>query len=141
MAVDIAREPGLDAQAFAGLLHRSGLAARRPADDIARLGRILASSQLVLTARDGQGGALVGVARAITDWDYCLYCADLAVDRDWQGQGIGKALLARLVAESPGVKSHLLLSAPAAVGFYEKAGCSRHPAAFLFTDLGRDPRG
>jgi len=141
MGLLLSREPGLDAGAFAGLLHRSGLAARRPADDLPRLAAMLEASQLVVTARDGQGGALIGVARAITDWAYCLYCADLAVDRDWQGQGIGKALLARLVAESPGVKSHLLLSAPAAVGFYEKAGCARHPAAFLFTHLGPDTPG
>lgn len=124
-----AQEPDLSAAAFASLLAASGLAERRPSD-ISRLDAMLRGAQLVVTARDD--GALVGVARSITDWAYCLYCSDLCVAASHQGRGIGKALLGQTARAAPQVKSCLLLSAPGAVGFYEAAGYPRHDGAFLF---------
>lgn len=130
MSVSYQLEPDLSAAEFAGLLTSSGLAPRRPTE-LTRLDAMLRGAQLVVTARDN-AGRLVGVARSITDWAYCLYCSDLCVDRAQQGMGIGKALLARTAAEAPGVKTCLLLSAPDAVSFYEVAGYTRHDGAFVF---------
>jgi GNAT superfamily N-acetyltransferase len=129
VSVSYQLEPDLSAAEFAALLTSSGLAARRPTD-LTRLDAMLRGAQLVVTARDA--GRLVGVARSITDWAYCLYCSDLCVDRAQQGRGIGKALLARTAAEASGVKTCLLLSAPDAVSFYEVAGYMRHTGAFVF---------
>lgn len=126
-------EPDLSAEGFAEILHRSGLAPRRPSE-MGRLDAMLRGAQLILTARDA--GQLVGVARSITDWAYCLYCSDLCVDTSYQGRGIGKALLARTAEEAPGVKTCLLLSAPAAVSFYEAAGYTHHTGAFVFAQRG-----
>lgn len=39
-------------------------------------------------------GALVGVSRAITDFSYCCYLSDLAVDKMCQRKGVGKMLIA-----------------------------------------------
>ncbi len=124
-----AQEPELGAVEFAKLLGASGLSPRRPTD-LARLDAMLRGAQLVITARDA--GRLVGVSRAITDWAYCLYCSDLCVDTAYQGRSIGKTLLAQTAAAAPQVRTCLLLSAPDAVGFYERAGFQRHPHAFIF---------
>lgn len=130
MSLSYQLEPDLSASDFAGVLHGSGLAARRPAEDLPRLDAMLRGSQLVVTARDDT--ALVGVARSITDWAYVLYCADLCVDKGWQGRGVGRELLRRTAAMVPDVRTCLLLSAPGAVSFYEKAGFDRLDVAFVF---------
>ncbi|MCB9994120.1 MAG: GNAT family N-acetyltransferase [Hyphomicrobiaceae bacterium] len=131
MTITYQTEPQLQAADFIDILVRSGLAQRRPADNPARIAKMLENADLVVTARN-ESGLLVGIARSITDWSYCLYCSDLAVDKAAQGKGIGKALLAETARLAPEVKSHILLSAPAAVSFYEHAGYQHHPAAFLF---------
>jgi GNAT superfamily N-acetyltransferase len=127
--ITYAIEPDLSAEAFDVVLNSSGLSERRPTE-LARLDAMLSGADLIITARDG--GRLVGVARSITDWAYCLYCSDLCVDRDWQGQGVGRELLAQTAQAAPNVQTCLLLSAPAAVTFYEEAGYPRHDGAFIF---------
>ncbi len=127
-------EPNLDAEAFQNLLVTSGLAPRRPAEDLDRLEKMLLGSQLIVTAR--ANGQLCGVARSITDWVYCLYCSDLCVDRQWQGQGIGKHLLSFTAEAVPEVKACILLSAPDAASFYDAAGYSKHNGAFIFAKRG-----
>jgi len=122
-------EPDLSVAEFESVLQASGLAARRPTDP-ARLNAMLRGAQLVITARDG--GRLVGVARSITDWVYCLYCSELCVAQAHQGQGIGRSLLMETAKAAPKVKTCLLLSAPGAESFYEGAGYKRHGAAFIF---------
>ncbi|CBS90466.1 GNAT family N-acetyltransferase [Azospirillum lipoferum] len=133
MRIDYAVEPELSADAFIDVLERSGLAERRPVGDRPRVEAMLRNAGLIVTAR--ADGRLVGVARSITDFVYCCYLSDLAVDRALQGRGIGKELMRRTRdAMGPGTMC-LLLSAPKAVSFYEQAGLTRHGQAFLFTDL------
>lgn len=127
----IARERKLSVQDFIAVLNASGLGERRPVHDRKRIGDMVQNADLVVTARD-ENGRIVGVARSITDWSFCLYCSDLAVDKAFQGQGLGKKLLAETVSHAPHVKSFLLAAAPTAVGFYEQAGFVRLPDAFLF---------
>lgn len=129
-------EPDLSAAAFLDVLHRSGLAERRPVDDRPRIEAMLRRADLIVTAR--ADGRLVGVARSVTDFAYCCYLSDLAVDRALQGRGIGTALVRRTRAEAgggapdPGIRC-ILLSAPAAVDFYIKVGLERHERCFDFT--------
>lgn len=127
--ITYALEPDLSAQDFAALLQSSGLAPRRPSD-MTVLEQMLRAAQVIITARADD--VLVGVARSITDWAYCLYCSDLCVDQRWQGQGIGRALLSHTAEAAPDVQTCLLLSAPAAISFYEAAGYIRHDGAFIF---------
>ncbi len=124
-------EPDLPAQEFLTLLTAATLAERRPVDQPQRIAKMLAASDLIVTARDA-AGHLLGVARSITDFAYCLYCSDLAVDQAHQGRGIGKALLQETVKATPEVKTHLLLSAPGAMSFYETAGYERAENCFIF---------
>ena len=73
-----------------------------------------------MTAWDGE--ALVGVARALTDFCWCCYLSDLAVDKAYQHQGIGRELIARVRAEAGEDANFLLLSAPEAMAYYPKIG-------------------
>ena len=131
--VAYAVESGLEVAEFGAVLRESGLGKRRPVDDEARLEKMLRGANLIVTAR--LEGRLVGAARSITDWSYCLYLSDLAVSRDTQGRGIGRALIERTRAEVGLAVSVLLVAAPGAVSFYEGIGMPRVDAAFHY------PRG
>ena len=72
-------EPGLAAEDFIDVLVRSTLAERRPIHDLDTIRAMLKNANVILTARID--GLLVGVSRALTDFAYCTYLADLAVDR------------------------------------------------------------
>lgn len=131
MTISYSIEPEFTVEAFLDVLHRSGFAERRPVDEPARIAGMLAGADVIVVARD-EHGAVMGVARSITDWHYALYCSDLCVAKEAQGLGIGKALLAQTQRAAPDCKSYLLLSAPKAVSFYEAAGFGRHENCFLF---------
>jgi GNAT superfamily N-acetyltransferase len=130
MGIEYRKVDALDADSFIGVLVRSGLAERRPASDRARIARMLAGSNLIVVAHDGD--TLVGVARSITDYAYCCYLSDLAVDRAYQGRGIGKRLIAE-TREAAGPETMcLLVSAPDSIGFYDAIQMPRQTRAFMF---------
>ena len=122
-------EPELTPAEFIDVLRRSTLAERRPAGDVARIARMLAGADLVVTARDTDG-KLIGVSRAITDFAYCTYLSDLAVDEAHQGRGIGRELI-RVTHEKAGLATRLiLLAAPAAVSYYPHIGMEKHDSCW-----------
>ncbi len=129
-SVTYSNEPDLAVDAFIDVLRRSTLADRRPVGDRARIARMLAHADITLCARDAHG-LLIGVSRALTDYAYCCYLSDLAVDRDWQGGGIGRELIRR-THEIAGPQSMLLLlSAPGAMTYYPHVGMSKSENAFI----------
>lgn len=130
MAIIYQRET-ISAQDFADILHRSGLAARRPATDLARLQRMIEGASLIVTARDKATGQLVGLSRALTDFSYACYLSDLAVDEAYKSQGIGTKLIETTQACAGEDSMCLLIAAPAAVAFYEKIGMPRCDRAFM----------
>jgi predicted N-acetyltransferase YhbS len=122
-------EPGVSPEEMIDVLERSGLAARRPVHDRDRIGRMIAHANLIVCARDGE--KLVGIARALTDFSFCCYLSDLAVDRAYQQQGIGRELVRR-VQEAIGEESMLLLlSAPAAHAYYPHIGFAKADNAWI----------
>lgn len=125
-----AHEPSLDTGAFIALLIDSGLGARRPVDDPARIARMLDGSGLIVTAR--VDGVLAGVARSITDFARDCYLADLAVAAAFKGQGIGRGLIEETRRLAGPECMCLLLSAPDAVAFYDHIGMPRAANAFLY---------
>lgn len=129
MTIAYAVEPDLGADEFIDVLRRSTLAERRPVDDHPRIEKMLANADLIVTARDGNG-VLVGVARAVTDFSYCCYLSDLAVDPAVQGQGIGKALMKRVRAEAGQEATFILLSAPGAMTYYPQTGLDQFDNCF-----------
>lgn len=122
-------EPGLSAAEFVDVLRRSTLAERRPVDDPARIAGMLAHADLILTAR--AGGVLVGVARAVSDFSFCTYLSDLAVDAAFQGRGIGRELVRR-TREAAGRHAMLiLLAAPGARTYYPHIGMRQHDSCWV----------
>ena len=130
MTITYAIEDGLEPEEFIDVLKRSGLDARRPVDKPDVIQDMVDNADLTITARDGDG-RLVGVARSVTDFAYCCYLSDLAVDREAQRQGIGKELMARTKQAAGGDKiSLLLLSAPDGMAYYPKAGLQKFDNCF-----------
>lgn len=71
------------------------------------------------------GGRLVGVGRALADGADCSYICDIAVLPDYQGTGLGKQIVARLVELSRGHKKIILYAVPGKEPFYRKFGFLR----------------
>ena len=91
---------------------------------------MLRHANLVLTARD-KDGALVGLARSLTDFSYCCYLSDLAVDKAWQGRGVGKALLYETKRIIGPQAMLLLLSAPDPMTYYPRIGMETVSNGFI----------
>lgn len=125
-------EMNLSSDEFNSILQRSTLAERRPVNEPERIADMLKHANLVVTAR--QSGLLVGVARALTDFAFCTYLSDLAVDQDFQSKGIGKELI-RQVMRATGKAKLILLAAPAAVDYYPKIGMKRHEHCFILESV------
>jgi ribosomal protein S18 acetylase RimI-like enzyme len=108
----------------------SGLGERRPIADTERMAAMVRNANLILTCRiDGE---LVGIARSISDFSYVTFLSDIAVSRAHQRSGIGRALIEATQKEAPRAKI-VLLSAPAATGFYPRIGFNRHESAWVLS--------
>lgn len=129
MKITYANEPNLTAAEFIDVLRRSTLAERRPVDQFERIERMLRGADVIITARCD--GRLVGVSRAITDFAYCTYLSDLAVDEQFQRQGIGKQLIEETHAAA-GLETRLiLLAAPKARTYYPHIGMQPHDSCWM----------
>jgi len=123
-------EPDLAVAEFVDVLVRSTLAERRPVGMPEVIERMLRSAALIVTART-DAGALVGVSRALTDFSFCTYLSDLAVDTALQGRGIGRQLIA-LTHETAGLHTHLILvAAPGAQSYYPHIGMTKHDSCWV----------
>jgi predicted N-acetyltransferase YhbS len=130
--IDYQLEPELSADEFIDVLIRSTLGERRPIDDRERIDLMLRNADLIVTARSN--GRLVGVSRAITDFVFCTYLSDLAVDEACQKQGIGRELIER-THQAAGLKTRLILiAAPQARSYYPHIGMVPHDSCWM-----RDP--
>jgi predicted N-acetyltransferase YhbS len=129
MPIVYALEPGLPAAEFRAVLIASTLGDRRPVNEPARLEHMLRHADVIVTARDGE--RLVGVSRAITDFAYCCYLSDLAVDTAYQHQGIGKRLILETRRAAGEAAMLMLIAAPAAEGYYPKIGMQHVKSCWL----------
>lgn len=126
--IDYRIERTLSVEEFREVLVNSTLGERRPVDDHATLSKMIEHANLIVCAR--ANGRLVGIARSLTDFDYCTYLSDLAVDRAHQRQGIGKELIRRTKEAAPKAKL-ILLSAPKAEAYYPKIGLTQWPQCYV----------
>jgi ribosomal protein S18 acetylase RimI-like enzyme len=119
----------ISAEQFIEVLQKSGLAERRPVDDVSCIKGMVENANLTVTA--WHEGTLIGVARSLTDFHYACYLSDLAVDKKYQHQGIGKKLMT-LTQEQLGPRCKLILfAAPAADSYYEKIGFTRNSRGWV----------
>lgn len=117
----------LDPIEVARVFDASGIT--RPTSDLSRIARMFAAPSLVISA--WQDGRLVGVSRSLTDYSYCCYLSDLAVDKSFQGTGIGKELIRRTQAAVGDEVSLVLLSASGAMSYYPTVGFQPADNAFV----------
>jgi len=108
----------LDAADVARLFNASTI--RRPTGELPRIARMLEHGNLTVSAWDD--GRLVGISRALTDFAYCCYLSDLAVDKAYQRHGIGREMIAITRREIGEQVALILLSAPEAMDYYPKVG-------------------
>lgn len=113
---------------FIDVLTRSTLSERRPVREPDRIARMLEHANVLVTA--WKGDLLVGVSRALTDFSFCCYLSDLAVDEAFQHQGIGKELIRRTHVASGEETTLILLAAPKAIEYYPKIGVEKYEHCF-----------
>ena len=119
----------ISAEEFIDLLKRSTLDARRPVDDKERIQSMLDHANIIITA--WSQNTLVGVSRAVSDFSFCCYLSDLAVDVAFQKQGIGKRVIDETHTVSGLSTMLILLAAPAATEYYPKIGMEKFPHCFI----------
>lgn len=78
-----------------------------------------------------QDRRLVGVSRSLTDYAYCCYLSDLAVDKTVQGKGVGRELVRRTQVAVGDEVSIILLSAAGAMSYYPTIGFQKADNAFV----------
>lgn len=124
-----ALEPDLSTDEFISVLVKSTLGERRPVDDRPRIEGMLRQADLIVTAR--LHGQLIGVSRALTDFQFCTYLSDLAVDEAFQRQGIGKRLIAETHLAAGKQTMLILIAAPKAASYYPHIGMTQHPSCWV----------
>jgi GNAT superfamily N-acetyltransferase len=75
------------------------------------------------------GRKLIGAGRALADGVDCAYLCDVVVHPDYQGQGLGRALVLQLRRLVEGHRKVLLYAAAGKEGFYRGLGFSPLPSA------------
>jgi predicted N-acetyltransferase YhbS len=130
--IEYKTENELDIDEFRLLLLNTTLGVRRPVEDRERLHKMLANANLIITAREN--GKLIGISRAMSDYAFCTYLSDLAVDEAYQKRGIGKELIRLTKLAAPEAKL-ILLSAPAAVSYYPRIGMKRFDQCYYLDDI------
>lgn len=121
------KQERLRPQEYIDFLKRTELGSQYPKERFAeRIARLVANASISLTARD-ENNALIGVLFGLTDFAYWLYVTDLGVDRDHQGQGIGKTLMKKAHEIAGGEKdiAVYLIANDNAIPFYEKLGMKK----------------
>lgn len=126
---EIETYPELGVEAYIDVLRRSTLGERRPIGDPGTIRGMLEHADLIVTAR--VDGRLIGISRAITDFSYCTYLSDLAVDEDHQRRGIGKELIRRTHEAAGRHTLLILLAAPKARSYYPHIGMAAHDSCWI----------
>lgn len=93
----------------------------------ARFPSLIAGALQTLVAVDGE--RVVGFARALGDGVGNGYIATVVVDGAYRRQGVGRALVLRLMGEEPDMTWVLRAARPEVQGFYEKLGFVRSTVA------------
>lgn len=125
-------ENDLSVEEFRTVLITSTLGERRPVNDPESLRKMLEHGNLIVTAREN--GKLVGVSRSFTDFLFCTYLSDLAVDKEYQKRGIGRELIRQTKIATPNARL-ILLAAPSAIPYYPKIGLIQYEYCFYLDDI------
>ena len=116
---------------FIEVLKKSTLGERRPIDNLETIKGMIENADIIIIATINN--KIIGVARAVTDFNYCCYLSDLAVDKQYQKKGIGKKLILKIQEQLNNKCKIILLSAPNAKEYYPRIGFTQHNSAWTIT--------
>ena len=120
-------EERISAEEYIDFLKRTNLGSQYPKERFAdRIAKLVTTVSISLVARNEQG-VVVGVVFGLTDFAYWLYVTDLGVDRNYEGQGIGRQLM-KMAHEKAGGEKDIavyLIANEDAISFYEKLGMKK----------------
>ncbi|OLQ69994.1 GNAT family N-acetyltransferase [Photobacterium proteolyticum] len=133
MEVDYKVNHPITSEEFIELLNRTSLGERRPLESEVIVKAMLDNASLMVTA--WLDGKLVGLARSLTDYHYCCYLSDLAVDESVQSMGIGKYLIKKTKEALKPECKIVLLAAPLAEEYYPKIGFDACKSAWVLSDI------
>ena len=129
MNIEYKLNPNLSKSQFIEILNSSTLGRRRPIEDKDCINGMLKNADIIITA--SIDNKIIGIARSITDFNYCCYLSDLAVDEKYQKYGIGKKLIDMTQKQLNDKCKIILLSAPSAAKYYPKVGFTQHASAWM----------
>lgn len=134
MTIVYAQETALSAADYISVVGATYMRDYRPLANAERVAKILAGSNMVVTARD-ETGEIVGLGRGISDGEWVVYLADLAVRDDRQRQGIGSGILKKMkeiIGPGMGI---VLVAYPEAVDYYKKIGMGEMAAFYIDREI------
>ena len=120
-------EQRLSAEEYIEFLKRTNLGSQYPKERFEeRISRLVKNVSISLVAKT-ERGKIVGALFGLTDFAYWLYVTDLGVDRDYEGQGIGRRLMKTAHELAGGEKdiAMYLIANEDAIPFYEKLGMEK----------------
>ncbi len=129
MNTDYKTDAAITVEQAIDLYKRSTLGDRRPVDRPDIFAGMLKHANLTISA--WQGERLIGISRALTDFTFVAYLADLAVDAEFQRQGIGRQLIRETKRHLGPECTIVLLAAPNANDYYPKLGFEHNPRAWM----------
>ena len=121
------KEERLTPEEYIDFLKRTNLGSQYPKERFGeRIEKLVKTVSISLVARN-KAGLVVGILFGLTDFAYWLYVTDLGVDRDYEGQGIGRRLMKMAHEVSGGEKdiAVYLIANENAIPFYEKLGMKK----------------
>lgn len=125
------------AEAYIEFLTRTDLGAQYPKERFReRIGKLVENVQISLLAID-EAGKVVGACFGLTDFAYWLMVTDLGIDREYERNGIGSAMI-KLSREVAGGEKDIIVFINAnddAVPFYEKSGLSKAESMMELSDV------
>lgn len=136
MSINIQSER-LSANEYIDFLKRTNLGSQYPKERFEeRIAKLVQTVSISLVARN-ESGEIVGVLFALTDFAYWLWVTDLGVARDYEGQGIGRALMKKAHEEAGGEKdiAIYLVANEKAVPFYEKLGMKKSEEVMEYSHI------
>jgi predicted N-acetyltransferase YhbS len=133
MEIKYRKNAAISVEQAVELYKSSTLGERRPVDRPDIFEGMLKNANLTISA--WYENKLIGISRALTDFTYVAYLADLAVDVEYQKQGIGKRLIEETRSCLEKECMVVLLAAPKANGYYSKLGFEHNPRAWVLSGV------
>ena len=118
------KEERISADEYIDFLKRTNLGSQYPKERFyERIGKLVNNVSISLIARNEEN-KIIGALFGLTDYCYWLYVTDLGVDREYEGQGIGRKLMeaAHIIAGGEKDIAVYLIANENAIPFYEKLG-------------------